>query len=164
MKAVDTNILARFFVDDPDDAEATLQKPLAIKAMSQSVFVSLPVVLELEWVMRGFYELPCESISQVLKALCGLENVTIEHRETLLTAVDAYEKNLDCTDALHLAHAKHCRVFVSFDKKLHKNAHNAKLLPIVEIPTLRQIFYQINLIKLNSHAGSTKRRLLSNRN
>ena len=34
MKAVDTNILARFFIDDPDDAEAALQKPLAIKTMS----------------------------------------------------------------------------------------------------------------------------------
>ena len=134
MKAVDTNILARFFIDDTDDAEAALQKPLAIKAMSQSVFVSLPVVLELEWVMCGFYQLPRESVSQVLKALCGLENVTIEHRETLLIAIDAHEKNLDFADALHLAHAKHCRAFVSFDKKLHKTAYNAKLLPMVEIP------------------------------
>lgn len=48
MKAVDTNILARFFVDDPDDAEAALQKQPAIKTMSQNVFVSLPAVLELD--------------------------------------------------------------------------------------------------------------------
>ena len=44
MKAVDTNVLARFFIDDPDDDEAELQKPTAIQAMSQAVFVSISVI------------------------------------------------------------------------------------------------------------------------
>ncbi len=136
MKAVDTNVLARFFIDDADDAQAILQKPLALKVMSSKVFVSITVVLELEWVMRGFYQLPRESILQVLKALCGLENVTIEDRETLFAAIEAYSKGLDFADALHLARAKHCRAFVSFNTRLQKRAAANKLVPIVEIPKL----------------------------
>ncbi len=57
MIAVDTNILARFYCDDPDDAEAKRQRPHARRVMieSSAVFVPLTVILEFEWVMRGFY-------------------------------------------------------------------------------------------------------------
>jgi len=53
MKALDTKVLARFFVDDPDDAQAAEQRPAAIEALSQRAFVSVTVLLELEWVLRG---------------------------------------------------------------------------------------------------------------
>ena len=55
MRALDTNVLARFFVDDADDAQATRQRPAAVAALSQRSFVSVTVLLELEWVLRGFY-------------------------------------------------------------------------------------------------------------
>ena len=45
MKALDTNVIARFFVDDPDDPEAAKQRPAAITAMKQQVFVSTIVIL-----------------------------------------------------------------------------------------------------------------------
>ncbi len=54
MKAVDTHVLARFFVNDPDDPEAAKQRPAALHLMADRVFVSLSVVLEFEWVPRGF--------------------------------------------------------------------------------------------------------------
>ena len=55
MIAVDTNILARFYCDDPDDLEARRQRPRARRIILQStaIFVPLTVVLELEWVMRS---------------------------------------------------------------------------------------------------------------
>lgn len=52
MNAVDTNVLARFFINDPDDAEAARQRPAAIAALSGKVFVPVTVVLEFEWVMK----------------------------------------------------------------------------------------------------------------
>ena len=58
MRALDTNVLARFFVDDADDAQAAKLRPAAVAALSERSFVSVTVLLELEWVMRGFYELP----------------------------------------------------------------------------------------------------------
>jgi predicted nucleic-acid-binding protein len=50
MIAVDTNILARFYCDDPDDPEAARQRPRARRAMidSPAIFVPLTVVLEFE--------------------------------------------------------------------------------------------------------------------
>ena len=133
MKAVDTNVLARFFIDDPEDSEAALQKPAAIEAMTQAVFVSISVMLEFEWVMRGFYALPRKDISRVFKALCGLQHVSIEDRAIVLAVIEAYDRGLDFADALHLARAQHCNAFVSFDKRLQKRAKIAGLQPAVEI-------------------------------
>ena len=133
MKAVDTNVLARFFIDDPEDSEAALQKPAAIEAMSQAVFVSSSVVLEFEWVMRGFYALPRADITRIFKALCGLQHVIIEDRAIVQSVIEAYTHGLDFADALHLARAQHCKAFVSFDKRLQKRAKVAGLQPAVEI-------------------------------
>jgi hypothetical protein len=35
MRPLDTNVLARFFVDDADDAQATNQRPAAVAALSE---------------------------------------------------------------------------------------------------------------------------------
>ena len=133
MKAVDTNVLARFFIDDPEDSEAALQQPAAIEAMSQAIFVSSSVVLEFEWVMRGFYALPRADITRIFKALCGLQHVIIEDRAIVQSVIEAYTHGLDFADALHLARAQHCKAFVSFDKRLQKRAKVAGLQPTVEI-------------------------------
>jgi len=70
MKAVEPNVVARFFVDDPDDAEARRQRSAALAAMRGRVFVSVTVLLELEWVLRGFYALPPTETHRALSA-CG---------------------------------------------------------------------------------------------
>ena len=134
MKAVDTNVLARFFINDPDDAEAALQKPAAIAALSGAVFVPVSVILEFEWVMRGFYELPREDIQKVFQALCGLENVHVEDREVVLCTLAAYQQGLDFADTLHLARSGHCSAFLSFDQRLQKRSKAAGLSPVVEAP------------------------------
>ena len=69
MKAIDTNILARFFIDDPDDEQAAKQRPKAIEILQQPVYVPITVILEFEWVMRGFYKLDRADILQVYRRL-----------------------------------------------------------------------------------------------
>ena len=69
MKALDTNVLARFFVEDADDAQAAEQRPAAVAALAERPFVSVTVWLKLEWVMRGFNGLPTGDISRVLRVL-----------------------------------------------------------------------------------------------
>ncbi len=134
MKAIDTNVLARFFINDEDDREAAKQRPAAIAAMSGAVFVSISVILEFEWVMRGFYELPRKDIQRIFESLCGLENVQIEDRGVVLSALNSYQHGLDFADALHLARADFCSAFLSFDQRLKKRAMAAKLSPAIEIP------------------------------
>ena len=135
MNAVDTNVLARFFINDADDAEAPRQRPAAIVALSGSVFVPVSVILEFEWVMRGFYELSRKEIQRVLEALCGLSNVQIEDRSIVLSALTSYKQGLDFADALHLARAHFCSTFLSFDQRLIKRAKAVRLSPVVAEPT-----------------------------
>jgi len=133
MKAVDTNVLARFFVNDPDDAEATKQRPAAIRAMTDRVFVSLTVTLEFEWVLRGYYELSSAEVISVLRALAGMQHVQLEGRDDVLTALEACETHrLDFADALHVARSGRCTGFLTFDKALIKRAAKASLAVPVE--------------------------------
>jgi predicted nucleic-acid-binding protein len=133
MRALDTNVLARFFVDDPDDAQAAKQRPAAIAALAERSFVSVTVLLELEWVMRGFYELPNRDISRVLRALASIEHITLEDRGAVLAAVDAFDQGLDFADALHLARSARASGFATFDQRLAKRAKGLALTPPVEL-------------------------------
>ena len=132
MKALDTNVLARFFIDDDDDPQAARQRPLAVQTLAERCFVSVTVLLELEWVMRGFYELPRPDISRVFRALAGIEHVTLEDRDAVLMAVDAFDQGLDFADALHVARSRRASGFATFDRRLAKRAQALTLLPPVE--------------------------------
>ena len=133
MNALDTNVLARFFIDDPDDNEAARQRPAAVAALAQRSFVSVTVLLELEWVMRGFYALAPADISRVLRALAGIEHITLEDRDAVLSAIEAYEAGLDFADALHLARSARASAFVTFDRRLAKRAQRLALTPAVQL-------------------------------
>lgn len=135
MKALDTNVLARFFVDDPDDVQAARQRPAAIAALSERAFVSVTVLLELEWVLRGFYGLPAKQVARVLRALAGIEHVTLEDRDAVLVALDAFDRGLDFADALHLARSARASRLVTFDQRLAKRARVLGLLPPVDLLT-----------------------------
>jgi predicted nucleic-acid-binding protein len=133
MRALDTNVLARFFVDDADDAQAVRQRPAAVAALSQRSFVPVTVVLELEWVLRGFYELPTQDIARVLRALASIEHLTLEDRDAVLVAIDAFEGGLDFADALHLARSSRASAFATFDQRLAKRAQGLGLARQVEL-------------------------------
>jgi len=133
VRALDTNVLARFFVDDADDAQVAKQRPAAVAALSQRAFVSVTVLLELEWVMRGFYELPAKDVLRVLRALASIEHITLEDRDAVLVAVDTCEKGLDFADALHIARSSRASGFATFDQRLARRAKALALVPAVEL-------------------------------
>lgn len=133
MRALDTNVLARFFIDDADDAQAARQRPAAVAALSERAFVSVTVLLELEWVMRGFYALARRDIVRVMRALAGIEHITIEDRAAVLAALDAFDAGLDFADALHVARSSRAASFATFDRRLAKRAQGMALLPAVEL-------------------------------
>jgi len=133
MRALDTNVLARFFIDDADDAQAAKQRPSAVAALSERAFVAVTVLLELEWVMRGFYGLPPTDISRVLRVLSSIEHITLEDRSAVLTALDAFDQGLDFADALHMARSSRASGFATFDQRLAKRAKDLALSPPVEL-------------------------------
>ena len=80
------------------------------------------VLLELEWVLRGFYDLPVRESSRVLRALASIEHVTLENRGAVLSAVDAFDKGLDFANALHVMLSSRATGFGTFDRRLAKRA------------------------------------------
>lgn len=133
MRALDTNVLARFFVDDADDEQAAIQRPAAVATLAERSYVSVTVLLELQWVMRGFYELPARDVSRVLRALASIEHITLEDRDAVLVAVDAFDKGLDFAGALHLARSSRASGFATFDQRFAKRAKALSLAPPVEL-------------------------------
>ena len=133
MRALDTNVLARFFIDDPDDAQAAQQRPAATAALSERAFVSMTVLLEFEWVMRGFYDMPRRDIVRVMRALIGIEHVTVEDRSAVLAALDAFGAGLDFADALHVTRSTRAAAFATFDRGLAQRARRLALVPAVEL-------------------------------
>ena len=121
MRALDANVLARFFVDEADDSQAATQRPMAVAALAERSFVLVTVLLELEWVMRGFYGLPTATFP-VLRALARTEHTTLEGRHAALVEVDAFDEGLEFADALHMARSSRASGFVTFDKRLAKRA------------------------------------------
>jgi predicted nucleic-acid-binding protein len=137
MIAVDTNILARFYCDDPEDAEAKRQRPRARRVILESpaVFVPLTVILEFEWVMRGFYEVEPETFCQTVEHLLGMPHVTVERWEAVKDAIDLHRQGLDFADALHWVSGAACSRFVTFDDHgFVRRAKRLKLAPEVAVP------------------------------
>ena len=133
MKSLDTNVLARFFIDDADDAQAARQRPTAIAALSERAYVSVTVLLELEWVMRGFYDFSRRDVARVMRALVGIEHVALEDRDAVLAALDAFDAGLDFADALHVARSSRAAVFATFDRQLARRAKALALSPPIEL-------------------------------
>ena len=137
MIAVDTNILARFYCDDPDDPEAVKQRPRARKVMveSRALFVPLTVILELEWVMRGFYELTSDAFCDTVEHLLGMAHVTVERWEQVKDALELHRQGLYFADALHWASSSTCRQFLTFDGRgFARRARRLNLDPAVVAP------------------------------
>ena len=137
MIALDTNILARFYVDDPNDPEAAKQRPVARRILVESpqLFVPLTVVLELEWVLRAFYGFgACEFVG-VIEHLLGLPNVSVEDWPRVADALVWHGQGMDFADALHLRASSHCDEFLSFDdRRFARRAARMNISPTVKVP------------------------------
>ncbi len=102
---------------------------------STAVFVPLTVVLEFEWVMRGFYEVSTETFCRTVEHLLGMPNVTVERWEAVKDALDLHRQGLDFADALHWASAAACTRFLSFDdRKFVRRTRRFKRAPEVTLP------------------------------
>lgn len=137
MIALDTNILARFYVDDPADLQAAQQRPIARRLLTRAtpVFVPLTVVLELEWVLRAFYGFAADDFVRVVQHLLGLANVTVEEWARVSDALALHKDGLDFADALHLLASSGCTEFMSFDdRRFARRAKRLGLTPAVVVP------------------------------
>lgn len=136
MISLDTNILARYYIDAGQDVEAAKQRPLALTIMEsrQRLFVSRTVALELAWLLRAAYGFGAGDVCRVLTHLLGLPHVTVEDAALVAAAVESSRRGLDFADALHLAGSSGCTQFVTFDRQFSKKAGRFGLNLPVSLP------------------------------
>ncbi|OGA17710.1 MAG: hypothetical protein A3I01_11765 [Betaproteobacteria bacterium RIFCSPLOWO2_02_FULL_65_24] len=130
MRAVDTNVLARYYLrDDPTQAR------LAGKILSAGgVFVPKTVILELEWVLRSVAEQPGSKVIDCLAHLIALPGVTVEDHDQVEAALRHCRNGVDFADALHHAASHACIEMLTFDDRRYvRRASRLGLKPPVRL-------------------------------
>ncbi len=121
MNALDTNILARFLVrDDAEEAESVYRLFKAAESEKAVFFVSLPVLLELIWVLDSVYAIARNEILDALAELLLLPILVFEAQPAVRSFIaDGRKNNLDLSDLLigFAARSSGCEAVLTFDKK-----------------------------------------------
>ena len=137
MIGLDTNVLARYYVasfDVPSQQQGVLARKLI--ESGKRLYVSKSVVLELEWVLRGYYKSTVADVLTVLRHLQALPNVEIEDRLGVEQAIDALADGFDFADALHHASYRQCSSVATFDdRKFARRAAARGWKPAVKVLT-----------------------------
>lgn len=135
MIGLDTNVLGRYYVasfDVPSQQQGVLARKLI--ESGKRLYVSKSVVLELEWVLRGYYKSTTTDVLTVLRHLQALPNVEIEDRLGVEQAIDALVDGFDFADALHHASYRQCSSVATFDdRKFARRAAARGWKPAVKV-------------------------------
>ena len=137
MIGLDTNVLARYYIHDEDDKEANKQQLSAKRLFEsgQSLKVSKTVILEFEWILRGFYQFNPEDIIAVFQNLLSQPHIFVESQQEIEQAISGLADGLDFADALHHAHYQDCEAMASFDdRKFARRVKRLGLAPRIIIP------------------------------
>jgi predicted nucleic-acid-binding protein len=138
MIGLDTNVLARYYVQTQNADAATKRQQQAARRLmegGQLLHVAKTVLLELEWVMRGAYDCTPAQFSSVLEHLLATPQVTVEDRLAVEAALKGQRAGLDFADALHHATYRVCDTMASFDdRKFARRAGKLGLVPAVTVP------------------------------
>ncbi len=136
MIGLDTNILARYYIEDEADKEAKEQRLVAKKLIEsgKKLMVCKTVLLEFEWVMRGFYQFSPTDIQQVFQHLLSLSNVDVEDKKLVEIAMTSLSEGIDFADAIHHASYNQCDSMATFDdKKFARRLNCLALMPRVVV-------------------------------
>lgn len=141
MIGLDTNVLARYFVEEAVADSATAAQRQAARQLiesGQELFLPKTVALELEWVLRGYYGFAVEAVLQVFEQLLNHTCLSVEARPDLEQALAGLRSGLDFADALHHASCRDCEVIASFDDRgFARRIRQLNLPPPVVVPTAR---------------------------
>ncbi len=121
MKALDTNVLIRFLVQD-DDTQANHVKQLLTRAEAnkEPFYVSMLVVLEVIWVLQSVYAVDRQDIVLALANLLQMPSLEFENQNTMRDfIIIANQCNGDLPDILisQSAQSAGCETTLTFDKK-----------------------------------------------
>lgn len=124
MISLDTNVLVRFLTQDDMSQYLTVAQLLThLEKDNRQAFVSLLVVIEINWVLGFSYRLERVQIIEALLALMELPMLNFEHSQKLKACLqNARQDTFDLSDLLiALKSSEHDALPVmTFDKKASK--------------------------------------------
>lgn len=120
MKAIDTNILIRYLIQD--DAK---QGGLAIELIESGkpVFLTHTVLIEAVWVLTASYGLDRDAIVKVLYELTKNGFFILDKDQIISRALQDYQQGFDFADMVigYYGVSKGCTSTYTFDKKAAKH-------------------------------------------
>ena len=131
MLAIDTNVLIRILVDDPD-APDQCHKARELLAEQDLVWITQLVLVETVWVLESVYEFRKTEIINVLERISQSPSIQIKEANQFEEALALYcNHNVDFSDCLILAAAKQQQLVLhTFDRKLAR-LHGAQPIKMI---------------------------------
>ena len=121
MKALDTNVLIRFLVvDDEQQADMVRTRFKQAELKQQQLYVPLPVVLEMLWVLASVYAVPRHRILDALQSLLLMPVLSFDNRPALQAFIHSARNGTEDLSDLLIAHAAveaGCSAVLTFDRK-----------------------------------------------
>lgn len=134
---LDTNVLVRYYVDDDTDALTERQRAISRNLIESGrpLAIAKTVILELEWVLRGYYGFEASEIDRVFAHLLTQPHIRIEDRAAVEHAVGGHSAGLDFADALHHASYSDCKSVATFDdRRFAQRSRRLGMSPSVTVP------------------------------
>lgn len=119
---VDTNVIIRLVSgDDPDKSRRCLELFERAERGAVQLVISEAVVAEVVYVLSSasLYALPRTEIAELLRPILENRGVMLEHKGSILKALDLYERtNLDIEDCIFAEHVRRGQLdgIYSFDR------------------------------------------------
>ena len=125
MRAIDTNVVARYLLaDDPD------QHARSSDIIASGVFISSTVLLETGWLLLSRYRLARRNVASLLAAIVDLPSVSVADPHAVSWAIDRFAEGADLADMIHVTEAKPAGTFVTFDRSIADDAGRDTPVPI----------------------------------
>ena len=119
MRAVDTNVIVRVLIDDPDEPGQTGAARELVR-QERTVLVPDLVLVEMTWVLRTSYRFSRAMVAKAVQGLIAHGKLVLESEALAAAALKLYESSqADYSDCWILAAMRERGVeLVTFDKKL----------------------------------------------
>ena len=129
MIGLDTNVLVRYIVqDDPGQADAAARLIEGRCTARSPGYVSVPVLVELVWVLAGAYRYERGVVAAVIRQLLRTIELLVEDRDAAWSALREFEAGAaDFADCLiaHRNRARGCTQTFTFDRAAARGRHFA---------------------------------------
>ena len=125
MIGLDANVLVRYLTQDhPEQASKASRLIEKHCTIDDPGFISLVVICELVWVLRGAYGYEKHLVVKVLDQIMTIRELIVEAEQIVRSALSAYRRgSADFADYVIIFsnRAQGCEATYSFDKRLSKN-------------------------------------------